>query len=120
MIIGGRGYESDKDQSRKSRLNPDRDADEIIRLGLWQPYRKRIIRSGKWKCYKQGNGWVTYTFEEAARIEEHQKLVTQKLLGELYEQFKPLPPLNDEKKENERLYWERIRREIKQRGWDKV
>lgn len=102
-------------------MDPNKDADEIIRRGEWWPFRHKIITNGKWKCYKQGDGWVTYTFEEAAKIEEHQKLVTQKLLGELYEQFKPLPPLKDEeKKENERRYWERIRREVKQRGWDKV
>ena len=45
-----------------------------------------------------------------AAIEEHQKIVDEKRLSELREMFKPLPPLTeDQKKENEKLYWKRIR-----------
>jgi hypothetical protein len=107
---------SNSNRVREFHLDPDRDADKIIRLGLWEPYADRIINNGKWKAYDK----VSYTFREAAAIENNQKATTERQLSELREMFKPLPQLNEEqKKENERLYWDRIRREIKANGWDK-
>lgn len=62
----------------------------------------KIINNGKWKSYYYNGKLVSYTFKEAAEIEEHQKLVTEESLGELHEKFKPLLQLNDEeKKQNE-------------------
>ena len=107
-----------KDRERK--LNPYKDADEILRRGEWQQYADLKINNGKWKSYYHNGKLVAYTFREAATIEVHQQLVSKKLLGDLFEKFQPLPPLNeDQKKENERLYWERIRRVIKENGWDR-
>jgi hypothetical protein len=95
-------------------------ADRLIKSGKWKPHAKKMVRSGTWKCYEnQDRKWVTYTYEEAAKIVEHQQTTTERLLSELQEMFKPLPPLNEEETiQNEKLYWERIRREIKRYSWD--
>ena len=111
---------SNSSLNHERRLDPDKDADEIIQLGQWQPYRHKIINNGKWKSYYYKGELVSYTFQDAAAIEEHQPSTTERLLAELREMFKPLPPLNEEeKKVNERLYWERIRREIIRNGRDR-
>ena len=105
-----------QNQSRERKLDPDQDADEIISSGKWQPYANRIVNNGKWKTYfcKYTKRWVRYTFEEAARIEEHRMQVDKKRLSELTEKSKALPPLSEEeKRENERLYWSRIHNEVR-------
>lgn len=111
---------SDSYSNQRRKLYPNKDADEILRRGEWQPYAGLRINNGKWKSYyyDRDDGereLVSYTFREAAAIEEHQKLVTEKLLEDLYKQFKPLPQLNeDQKKENEPRYRDPVQRPIKQ------
>jgi hypothetical protein len=104
----------------RSRERKESFADRLIKSERWKLYTNKIIRNGKWKCYKVGKTKLAaYTYEQAAAIEEHQRTTTERLLSELREVFKPLPPLSEEeKKENEKLYWERIQRGIKQFGWD--
>jgi hypothetical protein len=88
------------DSNKERKLDPNKDADEILRLGKWHPYTNRIITNGVWKIYfcKYTKRLVWYTFEEASRIEVHQKFADEKRLGELIEMFKPLPLLDEEGK----------------------
>jgi hypothetical protein len=85
-------------------LSPDKDADEIIRVGKWHPLANRIITNGKWKWYRYNGKIVAYTFREAAEIEEHQNAVDEKRLAELQEMFSPLPSLNGDEKKKMKSY----------------
>jgi hypothetical protein len=100
--------------SHERELNPDKDADEIIKVGKWLPLANRIITNGKWKWHRYNGKIVAYAFRQAAEIEEHQKVVDENRLAELQEMFSPLPSLNeDEKKKNEEIYFDRIRHLVK-------